>query len=107
MFDVVIRGGDVVDGTGAPGGAPTSASSGDRVVAIGDLDDAAADGRSTPPGKVVAPGFVDVHTHYDAQVFWDATLTPSPLHGVTTVARRATAGSRSRRCPTTPPTATT
>ena len=54
-------------------------------MAIGEIDEDARRARSTPTGKVVAPGFVDIHTHYDAQVFWDTTLAPSPLHGVTTV----------------------
>ena len=83
-FDVVIRGGTVVDGTGAPGRAADVGIEGGRIAAIGDLSAAQAPSIDAA-GKVVAPGFVDVHTHYDAQVFWDGALTPSPLHGVTTV----------------------
>ena len=81
--EIVIRGGTVVDGTGAPGYLADVAVAGDRILGIGagwrgsrELD---------ASGQVVAPGFVDVHTHYDAQVFWDPHLTPSSSHGVTTV----------------------
>jgi N-acyl-D-amino-acid deacylase len=81
--DVVIRGGTVVDGTGAPGRPADVAVRGDRIVGVGE-------GFSAPreldaSGQVVAPGFVDIHTHYDAQVFWDPALTPSAYHGVTSV----------------------
>jgi len=83
MADLVIRGGIVIDGTGVPGVRADVAIEGDRIVAIG----ARLSGARTldASGCVVAPGFVDIHTHYDAQVFWDPALTPSCFHGVTTV----------------------
>lgn len=84
MFDTVITGGFVVDGTGAPGRIANVGIRDGQVVAIGDLDERAAH-TIDAAGRVVAPGFVDIHTHYDAQAFWDGTLSPSPLHGVTTV----------------------
>ena len=84
MFDVVIRNGLVVDGTGSPGRLADVAVRDGRIVAIGEVPDK-GDREIDAEGLVVAPGFVDVHTHFDAQVFWDTTFSPSPLHGVTTV----------------------
>src|SRR4029453_13146096 len=81
--DVVIRGGTVVDGTGAPGRRADVAIDGDRIAEIGDGLRGALELDAS--GQVVSPGFVDIHTHYDAQVFWDPALPPSSWHGVTSV----------------------
>ncbi|MFG3498023.1 amidohydrolase family protein [Streptomyces sp. NPDC047928] len=85
MFDHVIRGATLVDGTGAPARTADVGLRGGRVAAVagpGTLDGPGEDAT----GLVLAPGFVDPHTHYDAQLFWDPYATPSMNHGVTTVA---------------------
>ncbi|SEP10824.1 N-acyl-D-amino-acid deacylase family protein [Trujillonella endophytica] len=84
MHDVVVRGGEVVDGTGAAPRRADVAIDGDRVTEVGEV---AGRGRREldASGRLVTPGFVDVHTHLDAQLFWDAAATPSCYHGVTTV----------------------
>jgi N-acyl-D-aspartate/D-glutamate deacylase len=87
MHDRVIRGGLVVDGTGAPGRVADIAITGGRVSEIGDLTDQLDDSADVvdATGLVVSPGFIDIHTHYDAQLLWDPTASPSAVHGVTTV----------------------
>ncbi len=84
MHDLVIRGGTLVDGSGAPARTGDVAIDGDRIAAVGDVS---APGRREldADGLLVTPGFVDIHTHYDGQVTWDPWLTPSCWHGVTTV----------------------
>lgn len=84
MFDLVIRNGLVVDGTGAPPVQADVAVADGRIAAVGSgLPEGAREIDAT--GKTVTPGFVDVHTHYDGQATWDEELAPSTPHGVTTV----------------------
>lgn len=86
MHDLVIRGGMVVDGTGAPARPADVAIEGDRIVAVEAPGECGAARRELDArGLLVTPGFVDLHTHYDAQATWDPALTPSSWHGVTTV----------------------
>ncbi|HPG28655.1 MAG TPA: amidohydrolase family protein, partial [Myxococcota bacterium] len=83
MTSIVIRGGRVVDGTGAPAVEADVLVRDGRIAEIG--PGLRGDRELDAAGAVVAPGFVDIHTHYDAQVFWDPALSPSCYHGVTTV----------------------
>jgi len=84
MHDLVIRGGTLIDGSGAPAREGDLAIRGDRIAEVGEVS---GKGRREldARGLLVTPGFVDVHTHYDGQVTWDTLLTPSCWHGVTTV----------------------
>src|SRR5947208_1297988 len=84
MLDLVIRGGTLVDGTGQPRRTADVGVTGGRVVAVGRVDEAAAE-EVDADGALVTPGFVDIHTHYDGQATWDPTLNPSSAHGVTTI----------------------
>ncbi|NQW09207.1 MAG: amidohydrolase family protein [Alphaproteobacteria bacterium] len=81
--NLVIRGGTVVDGTGAEPFVADVAIAGDRIVAIGTVDAAGAE-EIDARGRIVTPGFVDIHTHYDGQAVWDTHMAPSAWHGVTT-----------------------
>ncbi len=82
--DLIIRGGTVVDGSGAAGYSADVAIDGGRIRRIGDLSDVSAKREIDATGMIVTPGFVDLHTHLDAQVGWDPELRSSSFHGVTT-----------------------
>jgi N-acyl-D-amino-acid deacylase len=83
-FDLVIKNGTVIDGTGAARYRADVAIAGGKVAEIGKVKEGAAR-TIDADGLVVAPGFVDPHTHYDAQICWDGAVTPSSWHGVTSV----------------------
>jgi N-acyl-D-aspartate/D-glutamate deacylase len=85
MLDHVIKGATVVDGTGGPGRTADVGIREGRIAAVGTIDEQARTSEDAH-GLVLTPGFVDPHTHYDAQLFWDPYATPSLNHGVTTVA---------------------
>ncbi len=84
MHDLVLRNGRIVDGSGRPETTGDVAIQGDRIVAVGEVGER---GRREidAEGRLVTPGWVDIHTHYDGQVTWDPEVSPSGWHGVTTV----------------------
>lgn len=84
MYDLILKGGRVVDGTGTPARRADVGIVGDRIAAVG-LDLGEAHRTIDCSGSLVTPGWVDMHTHYDGQVTWDPYCTPSGWHGVTTV----------------------
>ncbi|MBC7496727.1 MAG: amidohydrolase family protein [Sphingomonadaceae bacterium] len=84
MHDLVIRGGTIVDGSGAPPFTGDIAIDGDRIVAVGTVTAKGHD-EIDATGHIVTPGFVDIHTHYDGQATWDPELGPSSWHGVTSI----------------------
>ena len=83
-YDLLIKNGTVVDGSGSPGRRADVAIAAGKIAEIGKVTDG-ADKVIDAEGRVVAPGFVDPHTHYDAQICWDGAVTPSSWHGVTSV----------------------
>jgi len=83
-YDILIKNGTLIDGTGSPGRRGNLGINAGRITGIGDVD-GLAKRVIDADGAVVAPGFIDPHTHYDAQICWDGAVTPSSWHGVTSV----------------------
>ena len=84
MYDLIIKNGTVYDGTGEKPFFADVAIKGNKIATIGNLEESSKEVIDAK-GKIVSPGFVDIHTHYDGQVTWDPYLRPSTYHGVTTV----------------------
>ncbi|WP_066778864.1 N-acyl-D-amino-acid deacylase family protein [Sphingomonas sp. CCH5-D11] len=85
MYDLLVKNGTIVDGTGAPRFRGNVAVQGDTIVAVGEVSGPARE-TIDADGCIVTPGFVDIHTHYDGQVSWDNVLAPSSINGVTSAA---------------------
>src|SRR5688572_904913 len=86
MIDLVIRGGTVIDGTGAPARRADVAIDGETIVGVGDVAEHGTARRTIDAeGRIVTPGWVDIHTHYDGQATWDPDLAPSSVNGVTSL----------------------
>ena len=83
-LSLVVRNARIVDGSGLPGFHGDVGVKGDRIVAVGEVRAKGAM-EIDADGKVLAPGFIDIHTHYDPQLCWDGMASPSPEHGVTTL----------------------
>src|SRR6476620_2053281 len=85
-YDILITGGTIVDGTRTPRYVSDIGIKNGKITQIGGLKEKTADRILDAAGRIVAPGFVDLHTHYDAQIFWDPYCTLSGWHGITSVA---------------------
>jgi N-acyl-D-aspartate/D-glutamate deacylase len=85
MYDLKITGGTIIDGSGRERFTGDIGVKDGTIVAVGTADEAASE-TIDASGAIVAPGFVDIHTHYDGQISWDEELAPSSIHGVTTCA---------------------
>ncbi|MFT6016247.1 MAG: N-acyl-D-amino-acid deacylase, partial [Candidatus Azotimanducaceae bacterium] len=84
MLDVLIKNGLIVDGSGLPGYIGDVAIKDGRIVRTGNINDSAST-TIDALGKTVSPGFIDPHTHFDAQLLWDGCAKPAMEHGITTI----------------------
>ena len=85
MGDLLVRGGTIIDGTGAPARRGDVRVRNGKIAEVGENLRPEGEQELDAGGAIVAPGFIDIHTHYDGSMWWDQTMDPSPQHGVTTV----------------------